>query len=354
MLRLTGDDTQFTAQDELTIVVNPRPHASRIYTTSADFNGGSLINLSTTPPDQLQLDSTSQSFKFIWVAVSTKGTVVKINTQTGAIIGEYFTSPNGQPRDPSRTTVDQNGNVWATNRAGNSVVHIGLVENGQCEDRNNNGVIDTSTGFNNIRAWTNAGDADTNGGVTTAQDECILHYTKVNSFGTRHVSVNNDNDIWVSGTSGQRFDLLDGVTGAIKRQENSVGFGGYGGLIDRNGVIWSANPMLRWDTSKPLSGPNGVNWRGYSHPSYGLCIDSLGNVYNTSFGNGTVRKFSPNGTLIASFNQGFAVCAGLRCRSQRRHLGRAFAKWEHRRTHKTQWRLRRHHQRRQWSNRRGG
>jgi RHS repeat-associated protein len=310
VLRLSGDDTQFTAQDELTIVVNPRPHAFRVYTTNADFNQGGMINLTTSTPDQLQLDSTIRSFKFIWVAVSSKGTVVKINTETGAIIGEYFTSPNGQPRDPSRTTVDQNGNVWATNRAGNSVVHIGLVENGQCVDRNNNGVIDTSTGFNNIRAWTNTGGVNTNGGVSTAQDECILHYTKVNSFGTRHVSVNTDNDIWVSGTSGQRFDLLDGVTGAIKRQENSVGFGGYGGLIDPSGVIWSANPMLRWDTSKPLNGANGVNWRGYSHPSYGLCIDSLGNVYNTSFGNGTVRKFSPNGTLIASFNQGSSFAQG--------------------------------------------
>ncbi len=304
VLRLTGDDTQFTEFDEATVVVNPRPHAFKIYTLNSDFNLGSLINLSTNPADQLQLDSTIRSFKFIWVAVSSKGTVVKINTETGQIIGEYFTSPNGQPRDPSRTTVDQNGNVWATNRAGNSVVHIGLVENGQCVDRNGNGVIDTSTGANNIRPWTNTGGVNTNGGVSTAQDECILHYTRVNSFGTRHVSVTTNNDIWVSGTSGQRFDLIDGVTGAIKRAEPSVGFGGYGGLIDRNGVIWSANPMLRWDTVNPLTGPNGVNWRGFNHPSYGLCIDSLGNVYNTSFGNGTIRKFAPNGTLLGSFNQG--------------------------------------------------
>ncbi|HEV8427371.1 MAG TPA: RHS repeat-associated core domain-containing protein [Pyrinomonadaceae bacterium] len=304
VLRLTGTDSQFSAEDEATIVVNPLPHASKVYTLNADFDLGSMINLTHNPAEQLQLDETSHSFKFMWVAVSTKGTVVKINTETGQIIGEYFTSPNGQPRDPSRTTVDHNGNVWNTNRAGNSVVHIGLVENGQCVDRNGNGVIDTSTGFNNIRPWTNAGNADTNGGVSTAQDECILHYTRVNSFGTRHVAVNTDNDIWVSGTSGQRFDLIDGVTGQIKRAELSVGFGGYGGLIDRNGVIWSANPMLRWDTSKPLNGPNGVNWRGYSHPSYGLCIDSLGNVYNTSYGNGTIRKFSPDGTLIGSFNQG--------------------------------------------------
>jgi RHS repeat-associated protein len=310
VLRLTGDDTQFTASDEATIIVKQRPHASRVYTLDGDFDEGDLINVTHSTTDQLQLDSTTRSFKFIWVAVSTKGTVVKLNTETGAIIGEYFTSPNGQPRDPSRTTVDQNGSVWATNRAGNSVVHIGLVENGQCVDRNNNGVIDTSTGFNNIRAWPNTGGANTNGGVTLAQDECVLHYTKVNSFGTRHVSVTRDNDLWVSGTSGQRFDLIDGKTGLIKRAEPSVGYGGYGGLIDKNGVIWSANPMLRWDTANPLTGTNGVNWRGYSHPSYGLCIDSQGNVYNTSYGNGTVRKFAPNGTLLATYNQGFSYAQG--------------------------------------------
>ena len=304
VLRLTGDDTQFNASDETTVVVKPRPHASRVYTLNADFDLGSLINVTHSPADQLQLDSTTRSFNFIWVAVSTKGTVVKINTETGAIIGEYFTSPAGQPKDPSRTTVDQNGNVWATNRAGNSVVHIGLVENGQCVDRNGNGQIDTSVGFNDLRAWTNAGGANTGGGVTTAQDECILHYTRVNSSGTRHVSVNKDNDIWVSGTSGQRFDLIDGKTGLIKRAEPSVGYGGYGGLIDKAGVIWSANSMLRWDTSKPLTGPNGTNWRGYSHPSYGLCIDSQGNVWNTTYGSSVIYKFAPNGTLIGTYNQG--------------------------------------------------
>jgi RHS repeat-associated protein len=477
VLRLTASDSQLTASDELTVVVRPQPYTSRTYTLDSDFDEGALLNLTHSTPNQLQLDSTTRTLSFIWVAVSTKGTVVKINTETGAIIGEYFTSPAGQPKDPSRTTVDQNGNVWATNREGNSVVHIGLVENGQCVDRNNNGSIETSTGFGDIKPWPNTNGANTNGGVTLAQDECVIHYTKVNSFGTRHVSVNKDNDIWVSGTNGQRFDLIDGKTGLVKRSEPSVGYGGYGGLIDKNNVIWSANPMLRWDTSKPLTGPNalngmaftlyggratwdragrastqtspservwvedrapegaalagdsegwnwtganpapfsgtlahqsnlvggthqhyfhgapetlsvgagdslftyvyldpanppsevmlqwnngnwehraywgqniigwgvngtesrrhmgplpalgqwvklevpasqvglegsGANWRGYSHPSYGLCIDSRGNVYNTSYGNGTVRKFAPDGTLVGTYSQGYSYAQG--------------------------------------------
>lgn len=310
VLRLTASDGKLSASDEMTVVVKPKPFAERTYTTDADFDQGTQFNVIHEVANQLQLDHTAREFDFLWVAVSSKGTIVKINTKTGQVIGEFFTSPSGQPKDPSRTTVDLNGNVWATNRAGNSVVHIGLVENGQCVDRNGNGLIDTSTGFNDIRAWTNTGGANTNGGVSTAADECIIHYTKVNSFGTRHVSVNKDNDIWVSGTSGRRFDLIDGTTGQIKRAEPTVGFGGYGGLIDPAGVIWSANPMLRWNTANPLTGANGGNWTGFNHPSYGLCIDSGGNVWNTSFGNGQIRKFAPNGTLLGIFNQGDAFSQG--------------------------------------------
>jgi RHS repeat-associated protein len=310
VLRLTASDGKLSASDELTIVVNPQPFTERTYTLDADFDQGDTFNVIHDVANQLQLDSRARNLDFIWVAVSTKGTIVKINTETGQIVGEFFTSPSGQPKDPSRTTVDLNGNVWNTNRDGNSVVHVGLLENGQCKDRNGNGIIDTSTGFGDIRPWTNAGGADTNGGVSTAADECILHYTKVNSFGTRHLSVTKDNDVWVSGTSGRRFDLVDGITGQIKRAEPSVGYGGYGGLIDKAGVIWSSNPMLRWDTSKPLTGPNGGNWTGYNHPSYGLCIDSSGNVWNSSYGNGQIRKFAPDGTLLGIFNQGDAFAQG--------------------------------------------
>ncbi len=310
VLRLTASDGKLSASDEMTIVVKPKPFAERTYTLDADFDQGNLFSVVHDPANQLQLDPTAHELDFLWVAVSSKGTIVKIDTKTGNVLGEYFTSPNGQPRDPSRTTVDLNGNVWNTNRAGNSVVHVGLVENGQCVDRNGNGIIETSTGFGDIKPWTNLNGADTNGGVTTAQDECIIHYTKVNSFGTRHVSVTKNNDIWVSGTSGRRFDLLDGITGQIKRAEPTVGFGGYGGLIDKNGVIWSSNPMLRWDTSKPLTGANGTNWTGFNHPSYGLCIDSGGNVWNTSFGNNQIRKFAPDGTLLGTFAQGDAFAQG--------------------------------------------
>jgi len=303
VLRLSASDSALSASDEATVTVTSPP-AEPTYGEEADLTEGEGVNVVRDEFNHLRLSNEATPFNFIWVAVSSKGTLVKIDTDTGKVLGEYFTSPAGQPRNPSRTTVDLNGNVWASNRNGNSVLRVGLQENGQCVDRNGNGVIDTSTGFGDLRPWTNAGGADTAGGVSTAADECIINYTRVRARGTRHVSVNSVNDVWVSGTDGEQFDLIDGKTGQIKRQEASVGYGGYGGLIDKNGVIWSARRLLRWDTALPLKGANGGNWQGWGHDSYGLCIDSQGNVWNTAWAGNAVRKFAPDGTLLGTFNHG--------------------------------------------------
>lgn len=290
------------------------------FTVDADFDQGSLINVNHDTADQLELNGVGEPFNFIWVAVSSKGTVVKIDTTTGTVLGEYATTPASQfAGNPSRTTVDNDGSVWVANRNNvfdgfGSVLHIGLEENGQCEDRNSNGTIDTSNGLGNVLPWADATGARN---VGTADDECIVHYTQVNSTGTRHVSVDANNDVWVSGFGGLRnFDLVIGGnyslfnSGTITRSEPSVGFGGYGGLIDGNGVIWSANELLRWDTALPLTGGNGGNWDGYFHDSYGLCIDSTGNVWNTGLSGNQIRKFAPNGTLIGTFSHGFENAQG--------------------------------------------
>ena len=273
------------------------------YSTTADFDTGIELNL-VSVGDELKLDDTTTPFGFIWVAVSTKNTIVKINTDTGAVVGEYRSAPQPSGRgDPSRTTVDKNGSVWVGNRGGGGIVHIGLEENGRCIDRNMNGVIDTSTGLNDIRDWPGSTAAE-------AVDECIIHWTQNNGSDARHISVDANNDVWVSGITARNFELVDGDTGAILRSEASVGYGGYGGLIDKNGVIWSGRPLLRWDTANPLTGPSGGNWTGYGHDSYGICIDSVGNVWNTSHPGDTIYKFHPSGVLLGTYSHGSYYAQG--------------------------------------------
>ncbi|UCE61832.1 MAG: hypothetical protein JSU63_08840, partial [Phycisphaerales bacterium] len=109
-----------------------------------------LINLNTGAGGLLERNDMPKPLPILWVAVTTSGTVMKINTDTGGqpgengdIIGEYYSSPatwNGEERVnflPSRTAVNLDGEVWVGNLEGDtledprgSVVKIGLVIGG--------------------------------------------------------------------------------------------------------------------------------------------------------------------------------------------------------------------------------
>ncbi len=282
--------------------------ATITYRTAARLGCGAHLN-TVLDGDEVALDPEAAAFRFIWVAASLRGTVVKIDTDTGEVVGEYWTAPVYDPerpsQDPSRTVVDRNGNVWVGNRGDTvdgmgSVVKVGLLENGQCVDENGNGVIDTSSGLGDVRGWDNADDADRMGGTATARDECVLQFVRVNSAGVRHLSVDLDGHVWVSGTSNRHLDLLDGATGAILRTEVAP-CGGYGGLVDRSGVLWSARPLLRWDPSEPLS-------RDACLPgdTYGIGLDYDDRPWISDFGS-RVCRFSQGGELEVCFDAGEGV-----------------------------------------------
>jgi hypothetical protein len=292
-----------------------------VYTLDADFDEGTLVNLNHNAPnnDQLQLNSQATAFNFIWVAASGRGTIIKIDTATGIILGEYLSSPDGRFRNPSRTTVDGNGNVWTANRdefidnAG-SAVKIGLKENGQCVDRNGNGLIDTSTGLGDIRPWSNAGGADDNGGVSTAEDECILVYQRLpNAPNARHVSVDINNDVWVAGYPffPTIFYKLDGNSGAILDSFSSaaIGCGGYGGLIDANNVLWSAgisqNNLLRYELSAGSGSCISIP------SSYGIGLDTNGFIWNATWTNNVIAKIDSSGVVAGFFPTGGTCSRGV-------------------------------------------
>lgn len=297
----------------------------RIYTSDADFDEGTMVNVNHDAPnnDQLQLDSEATPFNFIWVAASGRGTIVKIDTLTGEVLGEYWSAPEPDEfgKNPSRTTVDGNGNVWSGNRAeiscggddsAGSVVKIGLEENSQCVDHNSNGVIDTSRELGDIKDWPGPD-------VSNAEDECILLYVCVpKSPVVRHVSVDANNDVWVGGYPGYPtfFNKLDEDNGSILESFDAsqilppVGCGGYGGLIDPNGVLWSASPnkpyrLLRYDFKNPIPAEKGkcLSRRGWYRP-YGLGVDTNGYIWNTTWLNGKIVKLDPVGVIQSGFPKG--------------------------------------------------
>src|SRR5690606_41952004 len=91
-------------------------------------------------------------FSYIWIANSVQGTVSKINTFTGVEEGRYRTGPDDP--DPSRTSVNQLGDVAVANRNG-GIVKIAAATD-RCVDANGDGATQTSSGHDDIPDWGDA------------------------------------------------------------------------------------------------------------------------------------------------------------------------------------------------------
>jgi YVTN family beta-propeller protein len=175
-----------------------------------------------------------------------------------------------------------------------------------CVDRDSDGLIKTSRGLGDIRPWADVTDGV--GGATAlvedADDECILIYQRLpDADSARHVSVDADNNVWVGGYpfAQRSFHKLDTNTGAILSTFNArrFGCGGYGGLIDGNGILWSAslsqNRLLRYDPATDTGSCVFVL------SSYGLGIDTNGFIWNAQWTRNSIVKVSPGGLVQIGF-----------------------------------------------------
>jgi hypothetical protein len=311
-----------------------------LYTTDADFDQGVLQDVNHDAPNnnQLQLNKSTAFFPYVNVAASGRGTMLRIDVNTGAIVGEWWSAPDGRGRNPSRTTVDKFGNTWLSNRnesvgGKGSVTRIGVILGGTrsnadgtanptgdylkapfayntCADRNSDGLIATSRGITDVRPWTNAGGADDNGGVTTAADECVINYTRVTGTNTRTVAVDANNDLWTGGLD-QDHEKLNGMTGQpVPGTQFNLGCGGYGGLVDQVGTLWSARfgaNLLRYVPSTST----GACLDG-THGDYGLGMDpNTGEIWHTNLGGNRVAKLAADGTVLGAFPHGNFSAQGV-------------------------------------------
>lgn len=311
----------------------PATAQTRTFTSDADFDAGVYDHVDhNNTAGELHLEMSSQSFSFLWIPNSTRGTLVRVDASTGAIAGEYRTAPLGRSRNPSRTAIDALGNVWTANRSEaalgrGSVVKIGLVLGGTrvakqpdgsvvpdamgaylappyllctAVDRDGDGLIRTSTGLGDILPWPDVSDGEggADGLVQDAEDECILIYQRTSAPNATHVSLDLQGDVWAGAYPLGAFDVLSGATGAVQRSL-TLGTGGFGGFVDPSGVLWSSHPahgfLLRYDTVSDAVLTIPVR------QSSGLVRDTNGWLWNSMGTNNTVTKLAADGTLQPGF-----------------------------------------------------
>ncbi len=239
------------------------------------------------------------TFSNIWVANAPEGTVSKIDTETAVEVARYMTTAT--PADqPSRTSVNQFGDIAAGFRYAARVVKI-AAETEDCVDTNGNGVIDTSSGPDDIRAWD--------------MDECVLWEADLlpaAAQGTRAVAweggtidpstcenTNPNPRLWVAyGSNPLQVKRLDGATGAVLDETTiaSTGFV-YGGAVNAEGDFWVSDR-----TGRTMSRVDAVTLQVDSWPvpgsnAYGMGVDGDGQPWIATYTSGAgvdfVHRFDP-------------------------------------------------------------
>jgi streptogramin lyase len=256
-----------------------------------DDDGGTKWDIGTIPDGSNDCAGgggvNTDLLSFIWIANSSEGTVSKINTMTGVEEGRYDSSP--QPGgNPSRTSVNLLGDVAVSNRDPGGVTKIAAhLEN--CIDQNNNGMIDTSSGPNDVRPW--------------GQDECVLWHVPTPSqgygngprptaweggkFSEEDCAVDENPRLWIGfkdPANNGVFWRLDGETGEILDEVNvgfwGSGYGPYGGAVNAEGDLVVTG--LNTDPSKHIDsdtlavtdlGNPGANCK------YGMGLDQDGDLW---------------------------------------------------------------------------
>ena len=275
----------------------------------------------------LNVGEVDATFPYIWIANSGEGTISKLATRdhyrknpqtgeqelvkTGQELGRYRTGPgNG---NPSRTTVDQEGNVWVGNRDNNTITKVGLFEFGNCVDRNGNGKIDTSTGGTDIKDWSGYfGDGQ---GIANAQDECILQHVALSANGVntpydiRMIAIDKDNNLFVGGHQTSSIFKVNGRTGQIIKANNTNG-SFYGGLVDKEGNLWAVSKYFHGSRGMVHKVSNDLSTSEIINPNvdaYGIALDKYGKIWVTSVSTLEFATFNPadiTGTLRVFSQQG--------------------------------------------------
>jgi len=222
---------------------------------------------------------------YIWIANSyqqPEGTISKIDTVTMEELGRYQAKPaNG---DPSRTSVNLDGDVAVANRNGGVAKFYAREES--CNESNGQPGIQTSTGSLDILPW--------------GEEECLAWYLPLVCNSNRpaawtrgefsEASCSYENEKLWTVCDGNTL-LINGDTGEV--EETIVVPGSpfvYGGAADADGNFWGLNTggstiyRVDFESLELLSWPLGPNY------GYGITVDSEGRPWTC--GGGGASRFN--------------------------------------------------------------
>jgi hypothetical protein len=198
-----------------------------------------------TPQGHLTLDAPTLRRHLVWPSSDVEGKIFRVDADTQTVLGAYWASTGhgdvlepDQSR-PSSTAIDREGNAIVANREmpWSTITKI-AADPASCPDRNGNGRIDTSTGWNDVLPF----DA-----INAWQDECILWHTPLPGgwavpvvlYAATVLDGAPSELAWVGLHLDERLVELDPETGSLTGRALDVpDFLLTDGAVDRDGWVW--------------------------------------------------------------------------------------------------------------------
>ncbi len=191
---------------------------------------------------------------FIWIANSGENTVSKLSTRTGEELDRFAVG-----RDPSRTAVDLDGNVYVASRDSHELTKIAAHD---------------------------------------CRGSGCVQFTVPTCKGARGVAVDAQNRVWVGGEGKGGtacLQLHEPTHGEVLEEYGDVKGRIYGLALDARNQVWGIlNPgdqLVRLGRSgsavEIYDPPDGA-------PLYGIAVDLRGNVWIADNGRGGVLRFDPS------------------------------------------------------------
>jgi hypothetical protein len=244
---------------------------------------------------------------YIWIANSyeqPEGTISKIDTVTMVELGRYQAKPaNG---DPSRTSVNLDGDVAVANRNGGIAKFY--AREADCQNTNGQPGIQTSSGANDVLPW--------------GEEECLAWYLPLVCSSNRPVawtrgdfveaSCSYENEKLWTACDGNVL-RIDGETGEVEDTIAVPGWNGglvYGGAADRDDNFWgldlyggNGSSLFRIDAATLEA----LEWPLSNLGGYGIALDKEGRPW-TCGGGGAARFNLDDATWDTVGGQGIGGC----------------------------------------------
>jgi len=225
-----------------------------------------------TPEGWLSLEATEVDMSVIWVANTGENTVSKLSTESGKELGRYAVCTN-----PSRTAVGMHGDGWVACRDEGGAVGRIINFEGECTDKNGNGLIDTSHDTNDDGVISGAEM------LPKGDDECVEWKVQIGSaYGdnvARALGVAKDGYGWVGLWNAKKLVKIAPKNGEAV-QTIDIPNNPYGLVIDKQGVIWvsgrGGQKLVRVD---PQTGNISSTAPSGSFDPYGIALDEHGRVW---------------------------------------------------------------------------